>query len=136
MIKKEIYQYKWPNGFSDFIELNYNNDTSAIGVYRGVSIKEDNSLIFFKSNFSIIKSDIVYDLFFKLDSFVFSKTAFQFQSTIDNTIKPITSEIPFIFQYPMTFVGNYSGDTLNIVRNTARDIGSKGENMVFIKVLL
>lgn len=135
LIKKEIYQSKWPNGQTDFIELNYHEDTSITGVYRGVFIDEDSSYIYFKSDF--IKLNIVsaYDLVFELDRFTLSKTAFLIQSDNDNNnVKSNISEIPYIFQHSWYFLGSYSGDTLNISKTTPVDIGSTVHKMIFTRV--
>jgi len=134
IMKKEVYQFKWPNGNSDYILLEYYKDSVINGVYKGVYIGANNELFYYETDFLPKKTKSNYDLVFELNNFIVSKSPFDLQDSINHKFVPFNDvDFPMIFKYPMIFLGTYSNDKLYIVRTTALHVGSKSDSMVFDK---
>lgn len=133
MVETELYQYTSNEGYHDIIQISRIKDSIISGKYSGAYLSPDSNVIFFFSKFIPEKINSNYDIVFELSSFVFTDSPVSLNDEPINKNPNITA-VPFIFQYPITFLGEFSENNLVFKKITRLQIGSRSETMIFRKI--
>lgn len=133
IVKTELYQYVSDKGYVDNIQISQTEDSLISGKYSGAYLNPDSSVIYFYSKFIAKKTNSSYDIVFDLSNFVFALNPISLNEEKSNKGPGITN-VPFIFQSPITCLGEFTDNKLIIKRITQLQTMSGSETLIFKKV--
>lgn len=129
--EKVVYELQKTNEYSDIIVFTSLNDSLRVGTYFGVEFLQNNKPVYFKSEF-VSKKMGNYDLVFELKYFEFSDESLYHKPKMKNP-NIASSQIPFILQHPINFLGEFVDESLKLNRITIEHAFSSSDRMIFQK---
>jgi hypothetical protein len=117
---KEVFVQKVEDGLNNYIEFIKEGD-SLKGVFYGVEAAPSSKKpIYYKSVLSDIKIE-AGKMKFILSTFSFSSKSFYGSQDDALLMKDQPDDIPFVYKFPIQYVGDRKGDTLKLNRLTMQD---------------
>jgi len=128
---KEVFVQKLDGGLNNYIEFTKEGN-SLKGVFYGVETATSSKKpVFYKSVMSELKIE-AGKVKFTLNAFSFSNKSFYGSRDDAQLMKDKPADIPFVYNFPIHYVGDRKGDTLHLNKVTTQD-NSAFTEAIFIK---
>lgn len=129
-VETEVFHHISKDGFKDIIQINRIKDSIISGKYSGTYVDPDGKVFFYYSQFFPENIHSTYDLVFVLSNFMIADSPISLDTKY-NINEQKASVVPYVFQAPIRFLGDFVNDKLLVNRIMQPRIMSGSESMVF-----